>query len=96
MEEDPDSGADASIGVEALSSNGECIEDLAGPFNVINFGGGWGPHASGTAFWGPGATGELIIGGGLTGGAGAGATSSAGRTRTSFPFKSSACACRNR
>ncbi len=77
-------GLGASGGVHAAFSNANTICDLAGPFNNVSSGGGWGPDITGDAFWGTGSHGQRVEGGGLTFGAGAGDTNFVGRTTTNL------------
>ena len=71
-----------SGGVQLVASNADTICQLAGPFNNVSLGGGWGPDATGDGFWGQNANGKTVTGAGLTLGAGLGATGSVGRTDT--------------
>ena len=69
-------------GASAQFSNAQNICDLAGAFNNISRGGGWGPDITGDGFEGPISDGP-IVGGGLTVGDGIGSTSFSDATNTS-------------
>lgn len=71
-----------SGGVNTAVSNGDTVCDLAGPFQNVSLGGGWGPDATGDAFWGEGSHGQLVEGAGLTLGVGVGASAFSGATNT--------------
>lgn len=73
-----------SGGVQLAASNADTICQLAGPFNNVSLGGGWGPDATGDGFWGQNANGQTVTGAGLTLGAGIGADASVGRTDTTL------------
>jgi hypothetical protein len=74
---------DPGMGIpKILTSNADSICDLAGPFQNISAGGGWGPNGTGEGFWGSGSRG-VILGGGITIGAGVGSASSITVTNTS-------------
>jgi len=75
-------GAGAALSGEVLSSNGTTIRDLAGVFNDVIYGGGWGPYGAGESFWGPGEDGQTVIGGGMNCGPGVGGGAFAGETDT--------------
>jgi RHS repeat-associated protein len=75
-------GAGASGGVSGHVSNANSICDLAGPFDNISRGGGWGESATGDASFGKGPNNGNIWGAGGTYGLGLGATSLVGVTNT--------------
>jgi len=75
-------GADAFGGVSFGASNGDCIEDLGGPFLNGSADLGAGAGASLDAFSGLGSKDQPIVGGGVSLGVGAGAGFSVGPTIT--------------
>ncbi len=75
-------GAGVSGGIAFGTSNGDCIEDMAGPFTNISAEIGGGIDGSAEGFWGEGSKGQPIVGGGFTAGIGVGAGFAVGRSNT--------------
>jgi hypothetical protein len=63
-------------------SNGDSVNDLAGPFTTGSIGGGAGLVGSVDTFEGPGSHGQPVAGGGITFGVGEGASASGGGSGT--------------
>ena len=75
-------GAGVSGGIAFGASNGDCIEDMAGPFTNISAEIGGGLDGSAEGFWGEGSKGQPIVGGGFTAGVGVGAGFAVGKSYT--------------
>jgi len=75
-------GARISGGVSFGGSNGNCIQDLAGPFGNTSASLGAGLNGSVEGFSGQGSQRQTVVGGGFTAGIGAGGGFSAGGSQT--------------
>jgi hypothetical protein len=75
-------GADLSGGVSFGGSNGDCIQDLAGPFGNTSASLGAGLSGSVEGFSGQGCQGQTVVGGGFTAGIGAGGGFAVGGSQT--------------
>ena len=75
-------GAGVSGGVSLNGSNGDTIQDLAGPFANVSGGLGAGINGSVEGFSGKGENGQTVAGGGVTIGVGAGGGASEGGAQT--------------